>query len=259
MMFMPSNGNQNLTKSFQNNSHEFTCQLIALARNYGYDLSFDSASATINFINYAVSQQANHCALPAEKSHISRVLLVSNLNETKVSPDSLFTLFGVYGDVMRVKIMYNAKQKALIQFATARQAQLALHHLNGKELWGKRLKILLSKSDLVQLPRTPAHGDLTKDYSNSKLHRFRMPNSKNFLNIYSPNPVLHLSNMPDTLPESDLRELFESNGFRVINFRYMQTDKKMALLQLGSTDIAMQALIVSLVYFISHNLSQDYA
>lgn len=31
---------------------------------------------------------------------------------------------GVYGDVIRVKIMFNKKDKALIQFADGKQAQL---------------------------------------------------------------------------------------------------------------------------------------
>ncbi|KAG8555596.1 hypothetical protein GDO81_017753 [Engystomops pustulosus] len=52
------------------------------------------------------------------------VLLVSNLNEEMVSPQSLFTLFGVYGDVQRVKILYNKKDSALIQMADGNQSQL---------------------------------------------------------------------------------------------------------------------------------------
>ena len=43
------------------------------------------------------------------------VLIVSNLEETRVTPDVLFTLFGVYGDVLRVKILFAKKDTALIQ------------------------------------------------------------------------------------------------------------------------------------------------
>lgn len=35
----------------------------------------------------------------------------------------LFTFTGVYGDVIRVKIMFNKKDNALIQFCDATQAQ----------------------------------------------------------------------------------------------------------------------------------------
>lgn len=37
---------------------------------------------------------------------------------------------------------------------------------------------------------------LTKDFTNSPLHRFKKPGSKNFQNIYPPSAVLHLSNIP---------------------------------------------------------------
>ena len=49
------------------------------------------------------------------------VLIVSNLEETRVTPDVLFTLFGVYGDVLRVKILFAKKDTALIQVAKSIQ------------------------------------------------------------------------------------------------------------------------------------------
>ncbi|XP_063056619.1 polypyrimidine tract-binding protein 1b isoform X3 [Engraulis encrasicolus] len=56
------------------------------------------------------------------------VLLVSNLNPERVTPQCLFILFGVYGDVMRVKILFNKKENALIQMADGTQAQLGNHN-----------------------------------------------------------------------------------------------------------------------------------
>ena len=37
---------------------------------------------------------------------------------------------------------------------------------------------------------------LTKDFTNSPLHRFKKPGSKNYNNIFPPGTVLHLSNIP---------------------------------------------------------------
>lgn len=37
---------------------------------------------------------------------------------------------------------------------------------------------------------------LTKDYTNSPLHRFKKPHSKNYNNIFPPSTTLHLSNIP---------------------------------------------------------------
>lgn len=73
----------------------------------------------------------------------------------------------------------------------------AMSHLNGQRLHGKPLRITLSKHMSVQLPRE-GHEDqgLTKDYSNSPLHRFKKPGSKNYSNIFPPSATLHLSNIP---------------------------------------------------------------
>ena len=58
------------------------------------------------------------------------VLLVSNLDQDQTDPDQLFTLFGNYGDVQRVKIMFNKKDTALVQMKDSQQALLALTNLD---------------------------------------------------------------------------------------------------------------------------------
>uniref|UniRef100_A0A8C0YRM1 Polypyrimidine tract binding protein 2b n=1 Tax=Cyprinus carpio carpio TaxID=630221 RepID=A0A8C0YRM1_CYPCA len=134
-----------------------------------------------------------------------------------VTPQSLFTLFGVYGDVQRVKILYNKKDSALIQMSDGNQAQLAMSHLNGQKMYGKIIRVTLSKHQTVQLPREGLDDQgLTKDFTSSPLHRFKKPGSKNFQNIFPPSATLHLSNIPD---------------------------RKMALLQTSTVEEAIQALI----------------
>ncbi|XP_045070380.1 polypyrimidine tract-binding protein 3-like isoform X1 [Coregonus clupeaformis] len=128
---------------------------------------------------------------------VHAVLLVSNLNPDSISPHELFILFGVYGDVHRVKILFNKKENALIQMADATQAQLAMSHLNGQRLHGKVIRVTISKHQAVQLPREGQEDQgLTKDFSSSPLHRFKKPGSKNFQNIFPPSATLHLSNIP---------------------------------------------------------------
>nr|XP_016846558.1 PREDICTED: polypyrimidine tract-binding protein 3 isoform X3 [Anolis carolinensis] len=172
------------------------------------------------------------------------VLLVSNLNPDAITPDGLFILFGVYGDVHRVKIMFNKKENALVQMADATQAQLAMNHLNGQKLYGKMLRVTLSKHQTVQLPREGQEDQgLTKDYSNSPLHRFKKPGSKNFQNIFPPSATLHLSNIPPSVTVDDLKNLFADTGCIVKAFKFFPKDRKMALIQLGSVEEAIQALI----------------
>ncbi|XP_030582762.1 polypyrimidine tract-binding protein 1-like isoform X4 [Archocentrus centrarchus] len=183
------------------------------------------------------------------------VLLVSNLNPERVTPHCLFILFGVYGDVMRVKILFNKKENALVQMSDCTQAQLAMSHLNGQRLHGKPLRITLSKHTSVQLPRE-GHEDqgLTKDYSNSPLHRFKKPGSKNYSNIFPPSATLHLSNIPPSVVEDDLKMLFASSGAMVKAFKFFQKDHKMALIQVGSVEEAIE----SLIEFHNHDLGENH-
>uniref|UniRef100_A0A4W6EAT0 Polypyrimidine tract binding protein 2b n=1 Tax=Lates calcarifer TaxID=8187 RepID=A0A4W6EAT0_LATCA len=158
-------------------------------------------------------------------SGVSGVLLASNLNEE------------------RVKILYNKKDSALIQLSDGNQAQLAMSHLNGQKVFGKVMRVTLSKHQTVALPREGLDDQLlTKDFSGSPLHRFKKPGSKNFQNIFPPSATLHLSNIRDGVGEDDLRLLFSNSGGTVKAFKFFQ-DRKMALIQMSSVEEAIQALM----------------
>ncbi|XP_068012307.1 polypyrimidine tract-binding protein 1 isoform X2 [Melanerpes formicivorus] len=192
----------------------------------------------------AAAAAAGRITIPGLTGPGNSVLLVSNLNTERVTPQCLFILFGVYGDVQRVKILFNKKENALVQMSDGNQAQLAMSHLNGQKLLGKTIRITLSKHQTVQLPRTDQEDrGLTKDYGNSPLHRFKKPGSKNFQNIFPPSATLHLSNIAPSITEEDLKMLFSSNGGVVKGFKFFQKDRKMALIQMGSVEEAIQSLI----------------
>ncbi|KAJ0032712.1 hypothetical protein NQD34_002793 [Periophthalmus magnuspinnatus] len=212
-------------------------------------------------LSLPAASRLSFTALPAANA----VLLVSNLNPERVTPHCLFILFGVYGDVMRVKILFNKKENALVQMADPTQAQLAnadftsqytmMSHLTGQRLHGKPLRITLSKHSSVQLPRE-GHEDqgLTKDFSTSPLHRFKKPGSKNYSNIFPPSATLHLSNIPPSVVEDDLKRLFSSSGAVVKAFKFFQKDHKMALIQLGSVEEAIE----SLIQLHNHDLGENH-
>merc|ERR1712079_47061 len=54
-------------------------------------------------------QQHNQQHYPNSHNITQTVLCASNLDAEIVKPDDLFTLFGVYGDVQRVKILYEKR------------------------------------------------------------------------------------------------------------------------------------------------------
>ncbi|XP_048415287.1 polypyrimidine tract-binding protein 1 isoform X11 [Stegostoma tigrinum] len=192
----------------------------------------------------AAAAAASRIGIPGFASAANAVLLVSNLNPERVTPQCLFILFGVYGDVQRVKILFNKKENALVQMFDCTQAQLAMSHLNGQRLHGKAMRVTMSKHQTVQLPREGQEDQgLTKDYSSSPLHRFKKPGSKNFQNIFPPSATLHLSNIPPSITEEDLKLLFSSTTGMVKAFKFFQKDRKMALIQMSSVEEAIQALI----------------
>ncbi|MGH0163942.1 UNVERIFIED_CONTAM: hypothetical protein FKN15_046215 [Acipenser sinensis] len=208
-------------------------------------LSMQTVPGALGHLTIPASAVAGRMAMHSlAHTAMHSVLLVSNLNPDSISPQGLFILFGVYGDVHRVKILFNKKENSLIQMADPTQAQLAMSHLNGQRLHGRVIRVTISKHQMVQLPREGQEDQgLTKDFSNSPLHRFKKPGSKNFQNIFPPSATLHLSNIPPSITDDDLKNLFASTGCAVKAFKFFQKDRKMALIQLGSVEEAIQALI----------------
>ncbi|KAH9526194.1 Polypyrimidine tract-binding protein 2, variant 2 [Dermatophagoides farinae] len=152
---------------------------------------------------------------------------------------------GVYGDVIRVKILFNKKDTALIQMAEPNQAQNAISYLDRTRLFGKTIHVMSSKHQMVQMPKE-GHQDsgLTKDYANSPLHRFKRPGSKNYNNIYPPSETLHVSNIPPTCSEDDLRRSFQQEtGKQIQKFKFFPNDHRMALIQFDSIEDAVLSLI----------------
>ncbi|NXL39678.1 PTBP3 protein, partial [Glaucidium brasilianum] len=161
-----------------------------------------------------------------------------------ITPYGLFILFGLYGDVHRVKIMYKKKETALVQMAEEIQAVLAINYLNGQVIYGRTISVTFSKHKAVQLlcKGQEDHG-LTRDYSNSPLHRFKQPGSGHLVNICPPSATLHLSNLLPSVNVDDVKKLFEETGYTVKAFKLFPNDSRMALIQLDSAEEGIHALM----------------
>jgi hnRNP-L/PTB/hephaestus splicing factor len=172
----------------------------------------------------------------------SAVVQVSNFPDQIANPDALFTLFGVYGDILKVKIMYNRRDNALMQFKSCEQALNAVNKMDKVKLFDHIVSVGLSKFPEIQIP-IKNDGGLAKDYITSPLHRFKKPGSKNFFNIYAPNQTLHLSNISQTTSQEKVQELFAKYG-NIINFKWISKEgNKMALLELSTLEEAVLSLI----------------
>lgn len=89
------------------------------------------------------SQQLSNQGLQLN-ANSTKVLIVSNLPD-QTSSQMLFKLFGVYGNVMKVKILFKKRDTALIEYQTVESAQLGKQYLNGLHFFGKTLTVNDSK------------------------------------------------------------------------------------------------------------------
>jgi hypothetical protein len=139
---------------------------------------------------------------------------------------------------------------ALALAASTLQATSALEHADSLVLFGRKLRVDYSKHTSVSMPRGSVDQfelENTVDFSNSPHHRYRR---RSLQEAVSPCPLLHVSCIPAELKrnENALADLFARHGF-VKAFHFLQRDAKMALVEMGSVDEAVLALLAL------HNLS----
>ena len=116
--------------------------------------------------------------------------------------------------------------------------------MDGVYVFGKKLRVDYSKHTSVSMPHADADRfeiENTLDFSGSPLHRYRRRSPQEAV---SPCPLLHISGIPMELQRNQdaLVGLFTQYGF-VKNFHYLQNNPKMALIEMGSMDEAIMALL----------------
>eukprot|EP01061_Rhynchopus_euleeides_P004942 TRINITY_DN1416_c0_g1_i1.p1 TRINITY_DN1416_c0_g1~~TRINITY_DN1416_c0_g1_i1.p1 ORF type:complete len:769 (+),score=294.70 TRINITY_DN1416_c0_g1_i1:214-2307(+) len=172
----------------------------------------------------------------------SPVVLVSNVpTERGITCRCLFNLFSTCGDVLKVKILHNNRETALIEFRNSNQAMLARQNLNWVNLFGKALRVTASSKTTVTMP--DSGGELNEDFSHSDLHRFKKPGSRNFNHIHQPSSMLHISNIPVDVSDSEVEAMIcqcaqgQFRSFKTVG------DKKMGLATMPSVNDAVVVLM----------------
>ena len=86
------------------------------------------------------------------------------------------TLFSLYGNPLRIKLLYRVvKGAAFIQMQTTEQAVQALHYLNGLPLHDRSLSISHSKNHEISPPANPP--SRVHDRPNRAVPRLPVPSS----------------------------------------------------------------------------------
>jgi RNA recognition motif-containing protein len=169
-------------------------------------------------------------------------ILVKNLPRGITCWD-LFKLFGLYGNVMKVKIFYTNPENALIEYQDENQAMVAKHHLNNCSLRGNNLLVTISKNRIIfNVPFIPEGNKFLGDYSESKEHRYKVVGSKNFKNIAPPSKVVHLSNLCDSKNEEFYRTLFKNCG-RIRKFLPLKGDLNNLLMEMENVQQAVEVVM----------------
>ncbi|KAE9611360.1 putative RNA recognition motif domain-containing protein [Lupinus albus] len=164
-------------------------------------------------------------------------ILVSNLNTDRIDEDKLFNLFSIYGNIVRIKILRNKPDHALVQMGDGFQSELAVHFLKGAMLFGKQLEVNFSKHAMI------LQGADTREYGNSNLNRFNRNAAKNYRYCCSPTWMIHLSTLPQDITEEDIVSLVEDHGV-ILNCKVFEMNgKKQALVQFENEEQATEALV----------------
>ncbi|GAB2275289.1 hypothetical protein Dimus_010049 [Dionaea muscipula] len=193
----------------------------------------------------AFSQMANHAAaafggmLPPGITGLNdrSTLLVSNFNADRMDEDKLFNLFSLYGNIVRIRILRNKPDHALVQMSDGLQAELAVHYLKDAMVFGKRLDVNYSKHETITT------GTDTHEYSNSNLNRFNRNATKNYRYCCSPTKTIHLSTLPHDISEGEIVSHLEGHG-NIVGTKLFETNgKKQALVMFETAEQATEALV----------------
>ena len=175
-------------------------------------------------------------------------ILVSNIPDDMANPDSISNLFGHYGDVMKVKILHNKKDCALIQMSKPHQAALCRQFLDQQKIDNNTLCVSFSRINGIRMPTEIdiENDNNTKDFTNLKgVHRFRNHTIAQKLtkNLCHPTAMLHVANMPDDFKAIDLQKYLVEAGLTVKDCQDCGKEGSgMALVQLASEQEAIKAL-----------------
>ncbi|KAF5444549.1 hypothetical protein F2P56_033673 [Juglans regia] len=164
-------------------------------------------------------------------------VLVSNLNPDRIDEDKLFNLFSIYGNIVRIKLLRNKPDHALIQMGDGFQAELAVHFLKGAMLFGKRLEVNFSKHPNI------TQGAETHEYVNSNLNRFNRNAAKNYRYCCSPTKMIHLSTLPQEITEEEIISHLEEHGTITNTKLFEMNGKKQALIMFETEEQATEALV----------------
>lgn len=171
----------------------------------------------------------------------SNVCFLHNMAES-ATPDMIFNLFSLYGNVLKVKIFFKRRDMGLVQYEDHQQAVTAKNNLHNVPFLGRQMLVSISRNSFINMPSSEKKASLCKDYSDSNFHRYKIAGSKNFQHMFPPSNVLHLSNLAENMDEHFFHTLFSEQA-QILTFKYIGDERRMALAKMSSIEDAVNVLI----------------
>jgi hnRNP-L/PTB/hephaestus splicing factor len=267
------------------------CGTASPVESPGFRASFSSGSSMSMSHSHSRSRSPSHSrsdvgfagSISAGAEAGGSVLIVSGLptvgGETRggervpnFTCDQLFSLFGVYGNVERVKILYGKRDTALVQYTNAIGADAGKQHLNGAAWAGSTVRVNFSKHAVIT--GTPssveyAANDFQPGASSSTVpgsssshkimlmqdfprcfQRYHEPfgsgahSAKLMRNMTPPTATLHLSRIPEDKREVPiLQKACADLGLAPRKIHLFPRDSRMALVEFDNPQAGLQALV----------------
>eukprot|EP00919_Chromeraceae_sp_WS-2016_P051150 GHVR01121341.1.p1 GENE.GHVR01121341.1~~GHVR01121341.1.p1 ORF type:complete len:535 (+),score=100.76 GHVR01121341.1:37-1641(+) len=144
------------------------------------------------------------------------VVMAHHLPQDTITPLQLFNLFSIYGPVVRVRVLHNKPDAAMIQFSDPFWANIALFFLNSSNLRGSddSMQLVFSKNKEVKPAGTGDNSSCAKVMSfTSRDQRYRYQDSyesslRIARNACYPTNTVFVANLPDSADEEMVTELF---------------------------------------------------
>uniref|UniRef100_I2CQY0 Polypyrimidine tract binding protein n=1 Tax=Nannochloropsis gaditana (strain CCMP526) TaxID=1093141 RepID=I2CQY0_NANGC len=169
------------------------------------------------------------------------VLIVQGLNMEMVGAEALAALFGLYGDVRRVKMMPE-QDSAIVEMERPVQAYVAKWLLDASPLGGRVIKVKSSTQDTIRDVQA-------QDFTAFPLHGYRQyasPRHPSYLaNLVEPTAVLRIANIDWDTSEITFRSLLtQQEGVMGVTRLLPSSHTSPALVSFQSVEAAVHACIL---------------
>ncbi|XP_075123663.1 heterogeneous nuclear ribonucleoprotein L-like [Leptodactylus fuscus] len=145
---------------------------------------------------------------------VGSVAMVSGLHQEKMNCSRVFNLFCLYGNIEKVTFMKTISGTALVEMGDQYAVKRAVTHLDNVKVFGKTLKVCVSRQHSVVPSQIFELEDGTrsyKDFAMSKDNRFNSVGQASKNIIQPPSCILHYYNVPLCMDESIFQKLCEDH------------------------------------------------